>query len=140
MGVVWHGVRELEAALRKIDQNVSAAAVHAGGTAGKELARLAAGEAPRVSGTLAGSIVSIDGGGITRVGPTVVYGRRIELGFKGRRSARGARKRRAAGIDTGGRGLQPTAANPFLTRALDGSRSHINDIYTKEWARAIISR
>ncbi len=72
-----------------------------------------------------------------KVGPTNVYGRRIDLGFKGRKSVRGKRKRLAAGIDTGRRGLNPTPSNPFLERAITKSGPRVLETYKKAWGAAM---
>lgn len=142
VGVVWHNVHEFEQAIARTDERVRLAAKDAGVVAGRELAAAAGRAAPHgATGALAGSLVSratvVSGTPVVRVGPTVVYGRRIELGFKGRKSARGVRKRRAAGIDTGRRGLQPTKGSHFLEKTLAASRDQIAATFKRAWAGAL---
>lgn len=139
--LVWHGIEEFKTGVVKLDEAVIAAAKQASQVAGAELAVAAKATAPHKSGDLAASIAvaprTVSHTPIVQVGPTIVYGRRVELGFKGRKSPRGVKKRRAAGVDTGRRGLQPTKKNPFLAHALEASRPRIAEIYRRAWANAI---
>lgn len=57
-----------------------------------------------------------------KVGPTMIYGRRVELGYKG----------------TGkGRGQQTTRAFPYLSPGFDKSRNDVIDMYQSEWRKAL---
>lgn len=58
-----------------------------------------------------------------KVGPTVVYGRRIELGFPG--------------INDGKRGHQRTRAFPYLKPGFEKSRSDLIELYNSEWRKAL---
>lgn len=142
MGVIWRGVKEFEQGLVNLDVAVQKAAVVAGTEAGAELALVLEADAPKgKTHRLASSIfvrATVAGGlPLVQVGPTAIYGRRNDLGFKGRRSARGVRARRAAGIDTGRRGLQPTRASHFVERGLTESLPRLGAIYRSAWADAI---
>jgi hypothetical protein len=86
--VVWKGVREFDRALSDIPKRVERASKIATLEAAVELAAVAKSDAPRgVTGHLAESIIPtvnlIGGNPVGKVGPTVAYGRRVELGYRG---------------------------------------------------------
>lgn len=56
----------------------------------------------------------------SRVGPTAVYGRRVELGYAG---------------GGGGRGHQPTRAFPYFRPGADAARRQFGALAATEWAR-----
>lgn len=83
-----------------------------------------------VSGSLRRSIrhspIVRDGatGAMTRVGPTMVYGRRVELGF--------------VGTDSAGRSYnQPPY--PYFTPAVKATQAASQEIARRRWARAMIA-
>jgi len=95
MSIVWSGVEEFAAALGRVGERTSIEARAALAEVASELEKVAKRNASGrpgpnvVTGTLRRSITHDPitpwgiGGWQTKVGPTVIYGRRIELGFKG---------------------------------------------------------
>lgn len=158
----WHGVDDFKSAIEQMNRRVEMANQEALPKAGRELVRLAAVEAPHKSGELARSI---EAGGVTgplsnssvKIGPTAIYGRRVDLGFKPKytkkgnaRSFRGSaavrRTLRGQGVSRsvidrviaeGNRGLQATRPNPFLERANAQFAEQFRGITLAQWAKAI---
>lgn len=80
------GMAEFEAALAALVARVEVGAERAAQDAAHVVEAAAKKNAPVVTGTLRRSIISSPGGSgeiAYQVGPTVIYGRRIELGFQG---------------------------------------------------------
>ena len=67
----------------------------------------------------------------SKVGPTMVYGRRVELGYPAGN----------AGLPTPGahysRGHQPTRRFPYMGPGFDQSRDRVVAMYNDEWARVV---
>lgn len=143
LDVQFHGVAEFNRAITEMNARVDRQNREAVAEAGRALAVLASARAPKgATGALAKSVIPTPVTGpqaasSVKVGPTVDYGRRVELGFKGRKSVRGKRKRLAAGVDTGRRGLNPTPANPFLKEALAAFVPQFEGLTLRQWAKAI---
>lgn len=135
-GEVWKGIKEFEAAITAI----VSAAEKATGDAVAEAAHLVEAKAKSnasgrpgpnvVTGTLRRSIYvegpkSVGMGYSAKVGPSVIYARRIELGYQG--------------TDSLGRHYdQP--AYPFLKPGLDAARDEISSIFEKHWAASMEAR
>ncbi len=153
--IVWHGVKEFGDACAHIDERIQAAAKAAGLEAGRELMTITKGIAPHgATGNLAESIImrpqTVSGNPLVRVGPTIVYGRRVDLGFKGT-TKRGKPRRKAvlsteifnmrtgkgARVGWSRRGLNPTPPRRFLEIALEGSRARIGAIYRHAFQKAL---
>lgn len=136
------GLRELEAALTRVGRQVEAAS-RGLATDGAHLVEAAAkrnfegshkrgephvgGDKPNVvTGTLRRSIRSLPperagvGEWVVRVGPTVVYGRRVELGYAG----------------GPGRGHAHTRPFPYFTPAVRSTATAVFEIARARWAAA----
>lgn len=141
--VVWKGVHEFERSIDEMNARVDRQNRVAVEKAGIAFAGVAAKIAPRgLTGALAGSIIATPVNGPlsasrTQVGPTIIYGRRNDIGFKGRKSPRGVRKRREAGLYTGRRGLQATKPSHFMEKALAAFTPEFEGLTLREWAKAI---
>jgi hypothetical protein len=145
MAAIWSGIRETVAALHALNERVDAASRVATVQVGAEVEKAAKGNfegahrrnEPRVpnssnkpnivTGTLRRSIrstgvVKLAGGWTTTVGPTAVYGRRVELGFSGRDSL-------------GRQYNQP--AYPYFGPGVKEVRLRVGEISTRNWAVAI---
>lgn len=61
----------------------------------------------------------------TEVGPTMIYSRRLELGFQG--------------VDALGR-IYNQVAKPYFTPAWNSAVSRLATIYAEEWAKALTGR
>jgi hypothetical protein len=130
----WTGVPEFAAALEKTVARASIEARAAVVEVASELEKAAKQNAsgrpgPNViSGTLRRSLKHdpVEPWGVagwrTRVGPTVIYARRIELGFRG--------------VDSLGR-LYDDFGYPYFEPAFDRVRLTIPAVYAKHWQRAL---
>lgn len=134
MEILWEGVNEFRAQLERMGidamAEARAAVVEAAGEVEKQAKQNASGRpGPNVvTGTLRRSItmgvVTPWGvrGWATRVGPTVIYGRRIELGF--------------TGTDSRGRSYnQP--AYPYFRPAMQTVAPRIAEIYQRHMRAAL---
>lgn len=130
----WTGIPEFAAALTRTVERASAEARAAVAEAAGELEKAAKQNASGrpgpnvVTGTLRRSITHDPitpwgvGGWQTKVGPTVIYGRRIELGFHG--------------VDSIGRNYNQ-GPFPYFAPAFESVRTRIPAIYAKHWAAAL---
>lgn len=115
--VIWEGVGAFREAIVKTQEAVERATVEATVEGGRLIQEAARVEAPVLTGTLSESI-HVEGpmeagalGWAVDVGPTVIYGRKVELS-------------------------QPHA-NPYLARGFATAAPKLDEIYTKHWARAL---
>ena len=88
----WTGLKEFEAAIARAIEGVNVGAREAVKEAAAKLERTAKQNAPVVTGTLRRGIKTnpirpFGHGWQTEVGPTIIYSRRVELGFNGADSA-----------------------------------------------------
>lgn len=131
----WLGINEFTAALARVGDRVAAemrAAVAEIAADVEKAAKQGASGRPGpevVTGTLRRSITHDPitpwglGGWQTRIGPTVIYGRRIELGFHG----------------TDSRGRQYNQPGyPYFSPAWRSAASRMAEIYAKHYRAAII--
>jgi len=130
----WLGISEFKAALDHVVSEASAAARNAVAEVAHAIQREAMQNAsgrpgPNVgTGTLRRGIVVEPlrpwglGGWQTRVGPTVKYGRRVELGFTGR--------------DSRGRNYNQ-APYPYFEPAYRSGVRRLPEIFAKHWRRAL---
>lgn len=127
--IAFTGVREFEAAVTKLQSNMAAATRAAVAEAGHTIQAAAQGQAPVVTGTLRRSIrtrpLTSFGmlGWETDVGPTVVYGRRVELGFHGN--------------DALGRAYSQDG-QPYLAPAFADVAPELALIFQAHWRRAML--
>lgn len=116
-GVVWEGVGAFKEAIVKTQEAAERATFEATAEGGELIRSAAVAQAPMLTGELRHSIEMEgpeEGGALgfaVEVGPTAIYGRKIELS-------------------------QPHA-NPYLARGFAEAAPRLNEIYTKHWARAL---
>ena len=127
-GVIWSGIREFNAAIDAMVARTSAANYSAVMDAAHAIEAATKDNAPVVSGTLRRSIM-VDGphaedstGAKASVGPTVAYGRRVELGF--------------SGTDSIGRSFS-SSGKPYFEPGVQGVMQDLPRIYAASWAKAI---
>lgn len=138
----WHGVSEVMAAFEKVSAQADAATrtivVKAAAVVEKQAKSNFSGSHKKgephvggskpniVTGNLRRSIThtAVTRSGLgeysSRVGPTAVYGRRVELGYSG---------------GGGGRGHQPTRAFPYFQPGAQAARRQFAGIAAAEWGR-----
>jgi Bacteriophage HK97-gp10, putative tail-component len=122
-----HGIPELDAALTAMAARVETATRAAVIEAAHVAQRASMEEAPVVTGTLRRSIItegpiSVAGGASAQVGPSVIYGRRVELGF--------------FGSDSLGRSYSQ-AGNPYMERGLAAIQDQLTGIFEAAWGAAL---
>lgn len=144
LSMIMSGISEFDAALDKLMVRAEAAAIEAVTTGGALIERNAklnfegnhakgephvGGDKPNVvTGTLRRSIHSEPvqkiglGSYQVKVGPSVLYGRRVELGF--------------TGTDSLGRSFNQRAY-PYFTPAFEAALPELDGIFTRAWARAV---
>jgi hypothetical protein len=125
--VVFSGLEEALAALALIPQRAKAATHGGVEMAAHAMEAEAKGNAPVVTGTLRRSIYTegpmSDGADVlARVGPTVVYGRRVELGF--------------SGADSLGR-VYNQEGRPYMRPAYEAILPQLAEIMRAAWASAL---
>lgn len=132
--IVVHGQREFGAALHRLNAKSDIAAqaiVTEGGAliAASAKRHFNGGSEPMTrTGTLARSIRMVDvhptgpGAFMSKTGPTVVYGRRIELGFHG--------------TDSIGRHYNQSG-RPFMRPGIKDAESGIAELAQRHWAEAL---
>ena len=119
-------VPEFKAGLAKIQIDMEKVTAAATLEAGEVVKTAAQSIAPKISGDLAGSIevqsfFAKGGTPAAYVGPTIVYGRRVELGYKKRK----------------GRGRQGTPQEPFLAPGLVAAGDAVGRTFFSAWRRAL---
>jgi HK97 gp10 family phage protein len=125
----WIGIHEFEAALDDTISKMSAAARQSVSEAASKLEAKAKANAPVLTGTLRRGIMTDPitpygvGGWQTKVGPTVVYSRRIELGFNG--------------SDSRGR-LYHQVGHPYFAPAFEEVAREVSDIFYRNWSKAVV--
>lgn len=124
---LWRGVRELDSAIDAIAERAQAATRAAVAEAAHVIERAAKQRAPVDTGTLRRSIrvVGPKAAGrawIAKVGPTAVYGRRVELGFHG--------------TDSLGRSYNQEG-RPYLGPAFAATRAEVTRVFRRRWASAM---
>jgi HK97 gp10 family phage protein len=116
--------RDFRLALDAMVARVEAATVRMSALAAGIVQAAAQRNAPVVTGTLRRSItMDPEGDAVYRVGPTVIYGRRIELGFMNKRDSLGR--------------LFHQQPHPYLRPAVESSRGPIMNMALREFARAV---
>lgn len=133
-GIVWHGLKEFDAVMDRILAAVDGATARGVGEAAhlveaKAKANASGHPGPGVVTGANRRSIYVDGPrreGIgaysARIGPSMIYSRRLELGFDG--------------ADSLGR-IYHQAPRAFLRPALDDARSEFDAIFAKHWGAAV---
>lgn len=121
------GLSEVLDGLTRIGARVAAATPAATLEAAHLVQKAAMAEAPVLTGTLRRSIhtegpLASVGGAMAQVGPSVIYARRIELGFHG--------------ADSLGRHFDQSG-DPYLQRGYESTIDQIAEVYARAWAKAV---
>lgn len=155
IGVVFHDVQKFASGTKALDARIHKAGNAAAVVAGEQLAKTAAALAPHgKTGNLSRSILvkerKVSGNETVQVGPTIIYGRRNDLGFKG--VTKGGKQKRKGVLSTeifgpsgkgvrvgwSTRGLQPTKPSHFMEKALAASQKKIAATFRQAWSRAAL--
>lgn len=128
VSIHFEGLPEWQAAVDGLIERAGAAAREVVSKGAEVVANHGKAEAPVKQGTLRRSIVrtKLESFGpdswLAEVGPTTVYGRRVDLGFHG--------------TDKLGRHYDQ-AGNPYWERAVAGSEGELEDLYIETFTKAL---